>query len=96
MVDVKDRVFAEDAVLHNSGQRGGDDDAGEHGLVEVADQFFKRESDGGDGRVEGRGNAGCHADRGQAAAVLGAEAGGASQHAADACANLHSGTLKAK
>ena len=96
VVNVKDRVFAEDTVFDDGGQCGGDDDAGEHGLVEVADQLFERKGDGGDGRVEGRGDAGRHADRGQAAAVFGAETGGAGQHAADAGANLHGWALQAE
>ena len=93
---MKDRVGAEYGVLDDGSQGGGDDDAGEHGLVEVADQFFKREGNGGDGSVEGGGNAGGHADGGHATAVLGAEPGSAGQHAADAGADLNGRSLKAQ
>ena len=57
---VKDRVGAQDRMFDNSRQRGGDNDAGEHGLVEVADQFLKSEGNSGDGRVKGSGDASRH------------------------------------
>jgi hypothetical protein len=93
---VKDRVVAEDGVLDHGSEGRGHNDAGEHGLVQVADQLFKREGDGGDGRIEGGGDARRHADRGHAPAVLGAEPGSAGQHAADAGADLHRGPFKAQ
>lgn len=39
-------------MFNNSCNRGGDNDAGEHALIEVADQFLKDERYGGDGRVK--------------------------------------------
>ena len=77
-------------------QRRGDNHAGEHGLVEVADQFLKREGNGRNGRVKGSGNARRHAHGGHAAGVLGAEPGQPGQHAADARANLHRRPFKAE
>ena len=93
---VKDRVGAEDRVLDNGGERRGHDDAGEHGLIKVSDQFLKGEGDGGDGRVECCRDAGRHSHRGQAAAVFGAEPGDAGQRAADAGTDLHGRPLEAK
>jgi hypothetical protein len=52
-------------------KRGGHNHAGEHGLVQVADQFFQGEGDGGNGRVEGRGDARRHAHGSHAAVFLG-------------------------
>ena len=60
---VEDRVLAEHAALDDGGERRGDDDAGEHGLIELADDLLDRERDGGDRRVERRGDAGRGADR---------------------------------
>jgi hypothetical protein len=48
-------------VFDNCGERCGDNDAGEHGLVEVADQFLEGEGDGGNWRVKGSGDACRHA-----------------------------------
>ena len=93
---VKDGVGAQNRVFDNGGQRGGDNDAGEHGLVEVADQFLKGEGDGGNGRVKGSGDARRHAHGSHAAGVLGAESGQAGQHAADARAHLHRRSFKAQ
>ena len=39
-------------MFNNSCKRGGDNDAGKHALIEVADQFLQRERYGGDGRVK--------------------------------------------
>ena len=58
---MKDGIVAEDSVFDHGSQRGSHNDSGEHGLVEAADQFLKREGDGGNGRIEGRGDAGGHA-----------------------------------
>ena len=93
---VKDGVGAQNRVFDDSRQRGGDNHAGKHGLVEVADQFFKREGYGGNRRVKGRGDARRHAHGSHAAGVLGAEPGHARQHAADARAHLHRRSFKAQ
>ena len=83
-------------MFHNGRKCCRDDNAGKHGLVEVADQFFQCECDRGDGCVEGSGDAGCHANRGHAAAVLRAQPRRARHQAADAGADLHGRSFKAQ
>ena len=68
--DVEDGVLAEHAALDDRGERGGDDDAGEDRLIEVADDLFDGERHGGDRRVERGGDAGRGADRKKAPAAL--------------------------
>ena len=93
---MKDGVGTQNRVFDNGGQRGGHNDAGEHGLVEVADQFLKREGDRGNGRIKGSGDARCHTHGSQAAGVLGAKPGQAGQHAADTRTDLHGGSFQAQ
>jgi len=78
-------------VFDNSRQRGSDDYAGEHGLIEVADQLLQGKGDGSNGRVKGSGDARRHAHGSHPAGILGAESSQAGQHAADSCAHLHRG-----
>ena len=80
-------------MLDNGCKRCRHDDAGKHGLIEIADQLFKRKGDGGDRSIEGCSDAGSHADRGHAPAILRAEASGARHQAADASADLDSRAL---
>ncbi len=87
---------AQNAMFHHGCQRRGHNHAGEHRLVQAADQFFQREGDGGNGRVKGRGDARRHSHRGHAPAILGAEPGNAREKAAYPGADLHSRAFHAQ
>src|SRR5579863_1376942 len=93
---MKDRIGSEDGVLNYGGKSGRDDDSRQHCLVEVADQLFQSEGDGGDGRIESCRDAGRHADRGHAAAILGAQTRRTSQQAADTGTDLYRRAFQAE
>ena len=95
-IHMKHRVRSKDGMLNHGRESGGHNHAGEHGLVQIADQLLQGEGDGGDGRVEGCGNARRHAHGSHAPRVLGAEPRQARKDAADPRADLHGGPFQAQ
>src|SRR5690348_16540190 len=89
-------MFAENAAFDSGGDGGGDDDAGENGLIEIADDFLDSESHGRDRCVKGGGNSGGGTDRDEALEVLLRERECPTEKTRDARTDVHCRSLASK
>src|ERR1700753_55407 len=82
-------MLAENAALNGRRKSSGNDDAGEHRLIQIAHDLFDREGHSGNRRVKGRSDPGSSADRQQASQIVFRERGGPNQKARNPGANLN-------
>ena len=81
--DVEERLVTQDQVEEHPGSRGTDHHRSEHGSMQVAEDFFERKENRGDGRIEGRGQRGRAPHGHQVADGRSAQSEAASQHGGD-------------
>src|SRR3954454_11447512 len=70
MLKIEYWMLSKNAALDRGGDRSRYDHSGQHCLIEVADNFFQRESHGGDRRVECRRDTCGHSDRSHSSLTL--------------------------
>ena len=90
---MEQRFIAQDQVEEHPGRRGADDHCAEYGSMQVAENFFERKENRGDGRIESCGECGGATHGHQVANGGGAQAEAASKHGSDSRADLDGGSF---
>ncbi len=86
-------LFAHEAVGHQCGHHGGEQDAADEPAVEVADDLLEHEGDGGQRGVEGGGEAGGGTGGGGGTAMVDRLTGGGGEAGGDTAADLERGAF---